>query len=130
MPHTHDMNNLSHFRELRGLSQRELADMLGVSQPTIQRAEAEAPSAKLGTYKKCATILGITLADIFCDRSALEGQIVDLFRNIPDHKHPRLIDLLEIAQDPPSESAAEANQAEIPPDHQGVPKTPSQSGGQ
>lgn len=93
------MNNLYRYRELKGLSQRELAEMLNVSQPTIQRAEAEDPTAKLGTYKKCAELLGVTLADIFSDRDATEDRLLAVFRRIPHHKHEQLMHILEVAQD-------------------------------
>lgn len=104
------MNNLSRYRELKGLSQRELADMLGVSQPTIQRAEAEAPTAKLGTYKRCADVLGVTLADIFSDRDAMEDRLLEAFRRIPRRKHDQLMAILEVAQDLSPEGAPETNQ--------------------
>ncbi len=106
----HSMNNLARFRELSGLSQRDLADMLNVSQPTIQRAEAEDPSAKLGTYKKCADVLGVTLSDIFSDRSTTENHLVDVFRRIPPQKHQQLMSILEVAQDLPPEGGEEPSQ--------------------
>lgn len=76
--------NLARLRELRGLSQGDLADMIGVSQATISRAESGHPSAKLETYTKCAEVLGTTLAEIFADdRSVVEAQLVRRFRALP-----------------------------------------------
>ena len=106
------MNNLSRYRELSGLSQRDLADMLNVSQPTIQRAEAEDPSAKLGTYKRCAEALGITLSDIFSDRSATEDRLLEVFRCIPSQKHAQLMNILEVAQDLSPEDASKTSQTD------------------
>lgn len=97
------MNNLARYRELSGLSQRDLADLLEVSQPTIQRAEAEAASAKLGTYKRCAEKLGITLGQIFSDQSELEDRLVEIFRQIPADKHDQVLGILELAKSPPLE---------------------------
>lgn len=106
------MNNLARYRELSGLSQRDLADTLKVSQPTIQRAETEDPSAKLGTYKRCADILGVSLSDIFSDRSATEDRLVEVFRRISPQKHEQLMSILEVAQDLPPEGGAEPNQTD------------------
>lgn len=104
------MNNLSRFRELHGLSQRDLAEMANVSQPTIQRAEAEDPTAKLGTYKRCADILGVTLADIFSDRNAMESRLLEVFRGIPESRHDQLMSILEQAQAQALGDEAETNQ--------------------
>jgi transcriptional regulator with XRE-family HTH domain len=76
--------NLARLREERGLTQAELAEMVGVSQPTITRAEQGHVTARLETYKKCADALGVSLAEIFADdRSALEAQLVRAFRRLP-----------------------------------------------
>lgn len=105
------MNNLARYRELRGLSQRDLAEMLGVSQPTVQRAEREDPTAKLGTYKRCAEVLGVTLSDIFADRSSLEDRLIWMFRKIPEQKHSQILQILELAREIPDEAVEEANKA-------------------
>jgi len=95
------MNKLAYFREQRGLSQRDVADMLGVSQPTIQRAETEHDSAKLGTYKRYADILGITLADVFGDRSEVEKLIFEHFENADEQERAYLLDLVKTARSRP-----------------------------
>lgn len=105
------MNNLARYRELRGLSQRDLAEMLGVSQPTVQRAEREDPTAKLGTYKRCAEVLGVTLSDIFADRSSLEDRLIWMFRKIPEQKHSQILQILELAREIPDEAVEEASKA-------------------
>ncbi|WP_274655651.1 helix-turn-helix transcriptional regulator [Halocynthiibacter sp. C4] len=97
------MNNLSHYRELRGLNQRELAELINVSQPTIQRAETEDPSAKLGTYKACAEALGVTLSQIFSDRSEVEDQVLTLFKSIPEAKRDEIFTILRLARTEPTE---------------------------
>lgn len=92
------MNNLAHYRNLRGLNQYELADMLGVSQPTIQRAEAEAPSAKLGTYKACAKVLDITLSQIFSDRTPFEEDVIRLLRKVHPSRMDQVLGVLDMAK--------------------------------
>ena len=99
------MNNLAYFRDLKGLSQRELAEVLGVSQPTIQRAETEASSAKLGTYKECAQYLGITLSDIFSDRSPAEAALISQFRRVPQDRQDRIFQILDIVEASPVEGS-------------------------
>lgn len=105
MNHNHTMNNLERYRELRGWSQRDLADVLGVSQPTIQRAEKEDPSAKLETYKKCAEALGVTLADLFSDHSAVESDLVSLYRNSDPDAQARLMQIVQAALSLPEKSS-------------------------
>jgi transcriptional regulator with XRE-family HTH domain len=89
---------LARLREMRGLNQRELAEMIGMSAATVQRAEVGEPSAKLETYKKCAEALGVTLADIFNDDlSQNERELVAVFRRIPPHQHDQILGLLRLA---------------------------------
>lgn len=99
------MNNLSIIREARGLSQRDLAEMTGLSQPTIQRAESEHKTAKLATYRICADILGVTLGAIFGDWSDVEQELISLFRSIPDHKYPDVMQILKLATSEAPESS-------------------------
>ena len=99
------MNNLERYRELRGWSQRDLADVLGVSQPTIQRAEKEDPSAKLETYKKCADALGISLADLFSDHSVVESELVALYRSSDPDVQERLMQIVQAAIGLPEKSS-------------------------
>ena len=100
-PPLHNMQmNLARIRELRGLTQRDLAEMIGMNAATIQRAEVGAPSAKLETYKKCAKALNITLSDIFSDdMTVLERELIAVFRRIPESKHEQLLGLLRLAQE-------------------------------
>lgn len=72
---------LKEIREGKGLSQRDLAAMIGVDASTIHRAEKMAPTAKLSTYKLCAEALDVTLEDIFADdRTAVEDALIRHFR--------------------------------------------------
>ncbi len=74
--------NLATYRKAKGLSQEQLAELIGVNQSTIQRAETMHASAKLETYAKAAEALGVTLADLFSDdRSSEEALLVIAFRS-------------------------------------------------
>lgn len=91
--------NLARIRELRGLTQRDLAEMIGMNAATVQRAEVGASSAKLETYKKCAAALNVTLSDIFCDdMEPIERELIAVFRQIPESNHGHLLGLLKLAQ--------------------------------
>ncbi|MDJ0628546.1 MAG: helix-turn-helix transcriptional regulator [Rhodobacter sp.] len=93
------MNNLAQFRDLKGWSQKDLADIVGLNQSTIQRAETEHPSAKLATYKKCADVLGVSLCDIFCEqRSDLEAAVLKILSEIPSERHQEVLALFQLAR--------------------------------
>jgi len=91
--------NLARIRKLRGLSQRTLADMIGVDPATVHRAEVMHDSAKLSTYQACADALGVALGDLFSDDLApVEREFLRLFRSIPPEKHDALRSALALAQ--------------------------------
>lgn len=97
--------NLTRIRKLRGLSQRALAELIGVDASTIHRAEVGHESAKLATYQACADALGVTLADLFADDlSPVEREFLRLFRSIPPEKHEALRAALALAQVQPQPS--------------------------
>lgn len=101
--------NLAAIRNMRGLSQRALGEMIGKDAATINRAEKLHKSATLLTYSKCAEALGVTLTDLFKDeRSAIEMELVRVFRRIPKEKYQELLGLLRLAEshDPASNSKA------------------------
>lgn len=98
----HAYMNLKRIRRLRGLTQEQLADMVGVNQSTILRAEKVDESAKLSTYQACADALGIPLVDLFTDpRSAEEAELIRAFRNIPADRHAQLLGLIRLAESQP-----------------------------
>lgn len=102
--------NLAAIRRMRGLSQRALGEMIGKDAATINRAEAMHRSATLLTYQKCAEALGVTLADLFTDeRSAIEAELVRVFRRIPEDRYQELLGLLRLAE---SRAPSEAKQGD------------------
>ena len=83
------------LRELRGLTQRDLAEMIGMDAATVNRAEKMADSAKLATYVKCAEALGVTLQDIFSEGySPIERDLVALFRGASQETREHFVGLL------------------------------------
>lgn len=94
--HIVNMNNIAFFREARGLNQSELAEMIGVTQSTIQRAETEHKSAKLLTYHKCASALGVTIDQLFStSREGLEPELAKALSEIPAN---RIQDVLAVVR--------------------------------
>lgn len=92
--------NLAAFREKRGLSQRDMADILGVSQPTIQRAETGHKSAKLSTYLAYAEEFGVSLSDLFADdRTELEARLLQAFREMSEADQDRALQVLDLVRD-------------------------------
>lgn len=95
--------NLARIRKAKGLTQYDLADMIGMTQPQIVRAEKMYPSAKLLTYQKCADALGVTLADIFSDSpSPVEAQLLAAFRRMSEEERARLVAILDLAAGQPT----------------------------
>lgn len=91
--------NLRALRQIRGLTQKELAELIGVDQSTIQRAEAMHPSAKLATYLACAEALETTLSEIFSeDSDTLAAALIHRIRSLDDEAQRRAIAILDIAE--------------------------------
>ena len=98
--------NLTQIRNLRGLSQQALADMIGKDKATISRAESLSDGTTMKIYKACAKALGVTLYDLFADsRSAAEAELVRAFRNIPAERHEQLLGLIRLAESQPLASS-------------------------
>lgn len=99
--------NLARLRKTKKLTQAALGDLIGVDGSTIQRAETMHHSAKLETFQKCAEVLGVSLADLFCDDlSPVERALVEAFRRIPDQQKHVVQDMVRLA----SGQAASSNQ--------------------
>jgi len=48
-------------RKSRGMSERELAERIGIARSTLQRIEKGVPGVEIGSYFEAATVLGIPL---------------------------------------------------------------------
>lgn len=103
----HDMN-LARIRQARGLTQTDLAEMVGLNQATIQRAESMHKSAKLATYRMCAKALGVSLSDLFSeDRAAAHDLLLAAFDALPAARQQAWLAMADLAQ---KEAALEAVQ--------------------
>ncbi len=84
------MNNVSKYRSNSKLSQRALAALVGVSQQTIQRIEAEAVTVRFETALALATALKAPLRSLFPEmreRAALEGHAPQRSAEKIDYSH-------------------------------------------
>lgn len=91
--------NLARIRKARGLSQGDLADMIGKDTATISRAENMSKTAKLETYQLCAEKLNITLSDIFCeDIAPIERELLAAFRAFPEAQRAPFVGLIDMAK--------------------------------
>lgn len=105
--------NLARIRKARGLSQTDLAEMIGMDTASVSRAENMHKSAKLETYQLCAEALGITLADIFCDTIApIERELVAAYRAAPE-SHRAFEGLIDMAKARAQASGLSGDQAPL-----------------
>ncbi|TQS73310.1 helix-turn-helix transcriptional regulator [Rhodobacteraceae bacterium] len=90
---------LAEIRAAKGLSQDDLAEMVGVDRSTISRAESMNKTAKISTYIKCAEALGVSLSDLFADSmDPTERDLLQLFRVTPEAMKPHFVDLMRAAK--------------------------------
>lgn len=68
---------LKKVRKLKGMSQQEVADQLGVTQQTIAQYERAESTPKLETIKKIAAALEVQYTDLFDDN---EIEIIKVFK--------------------------------------------------
>ena len=64
--------NVKEIRESKGLSQRELGELLGVKQQTIAQYEALINAPKSVTVDKIAKALGVTFRDLTNTHSSID----------------------------------------------------------
>lgn len=84
------------IRKAKGLSQAELADLVGVEQPTISRFERGADNVTLRLARQVADALGVSVADLFSDeRSAAEQMLLEAFRSLPADRQKGWLDLAQ-----------------------------------
>lgn len=86
--HSVGMTNIERIRKIRGLSQSQLADMAGTTQPHISRAEKGDDGTTLRIFQAISRALDVPLADLFTeDRSTQESLLVQAFRSLsPDRQ--------------------------------------------
>ena len=106
---------LKEIRKRKGLTQRDLADMIHMDHATVNRAEKRAVSAKLATYIKLAKVLDVTLADLFSDdRTGIEADLLKAFRTLPPARRDEWLAVLRLATAPDPAAIAETSEADPP----------------
>jgi transcriptional regulator with XRE-family HTH domain len=97
---------LARFRELKGLTQLQLAEQLAVSQSLIAYYERRATNPSLGFIEKAAKVLGVTTSDLVTEtkqdtKPAKRGpvsQLDDRFekvRRLPKAKQALVVRMLD-----------------------------------
>lgn len=82
----HPTNRIRELRKKAGLSQAELARIVGISQPAISQIENDTRPLTIDWMRSLARIFGVTAADILCDHdnphrlSDEEQALLDNFR--------------------------------------------------
>jgi len=85
------------IRRQLGLTQAELAQMIGVEQPTISRLEAGSDAVTLRLLKQVAEALHVSVAELFLDeREAQEQALLDVYRALSPERQQGWIDLARV----------------------------------
>lgn len=88
-----------------GLSQEELAGRLFTSKSHISEMETGKKNPSGPLLDRMAQVFGVSVPDLYADRSATEKALLEVFRRIPESRHQELIRMLEIAAIPPGKEA-------------------------
>lgn len=101
---------VAEIRKARGWTQTQLAERVGVEQPTISRLERGHDSITLRLLREVAQALDVTLVDLLLDeRSAAEQELLSAYRSLPAERRQGWNDLakaLASAANAPSERSA------------------------
>ena len=90
--------NISSLRRQRGWSQIDLAEITGLSQPKISRAENGDESSTMATFKTIAAALGVELHELFINpRTLAEEEILKTFRALPEARQRGWLDMAHLA---------------------------------
>ncbi|MDU5912868.1 MAG: helix-turn-helix transcriptional regulator [Anaerococcus vaginalis] len=65
------VNNIKLLRAYKGVSQKEVADAIGISQQTLSKVE-NSDNMNLKTAKKIADYFGVGLDDIFLNKNTIK----------------------------------------------------------
>jgi len=94
----HPDHFLAEWREYRGLSQRELADMIGASNSKISRIEGGVSELRPGFARKIAQFFNIPLAALFTVNPQGEGrrtaEMLDVWATIDPGKQEDALRIL------------------------------------
>ena len=97
--------NLKHFREQKGLTQRELAAKLGIRHNTISAWENGANSVDISVLMQICDLLDVDICEMFpnskndtslFELSEREQYIITLFRKLSEEERLKFIGRLEL----------------------------------
>lgn len=87
--------SLKTIRIQRGLTQQDLAEMVGVEQSTLSKIENGFDGVTLRMLKKLADALGVDVVEIIGDsRTQAERALVDAFRHLPPERQDGWLDMV------------------------------------
>lgn len=82
------------LRKKRGMTQRQLADAVGVEQGYISRLERGPSEPSPDVLRRLADALGVSPGALY-ERDGLEDRILSLFESIPADRQEEAIQILE-----------------------------------
>lgn len=110
---TQDMNNIAYYRKLRGLSQGELGQMVGIRQPHVSRIEGGDEGPPLRLFRDIANALNVSLADLFSDEMNQALVILsDAYRSAPESNRQMMLAMARAAAQP---TKADLSKNEVDP---------------
>lgn len=83
------------WREQRGWSQEELAEMVGVTQETISRLEGGKIAYVQGTLEPIAEALAVTVGMLIDHDPTKDGVLIQLARKVKVEDREQVIDILK-----------------------------------
>ena len=104
------MNNIASIRKSKGLSQVELAEMVGVEQPTISKLERGNESVTLRTLLAVADALNVPIGDFFADRTSAEQAIIEAYRSLPEQRRRGWEDMAKMVVNEIDQSQQQSSQ--------------------
>ncbi|SDW77563.1 helix-turn-helix domain-containing protein [Roseicitreum antarcticum] len=92
-------NNVGRLRDLRGLNQTQLAELVGTTQPHISRIERGDPGIPVLKFAHIAKALNVSISDLFSpERTKQEEILLGAFRRLPAARQMGWIDMAKAIQ--------------------------------
>lgn len=91
---------VSKIRKAKGLTQAQLAELVGVSQAHISRLENGDDSASLKLIYEIAHALNVLPSDLFEERSAKEALLLEVFRSSSPEAQKMVLGMMEAVRSP------------------------------